>query len=101
MLKKFRTLALRTDLTPFGPQIRAAMQIFLLLTAQSINKCLFIITHLWLTSRPRSELFLPDTDTPGTSREETARMLVDGLEQEPLGYEPSALAIEINSSAQS
>ena len=30
---------------------------------------MFIISQLWLTVRPRSTVVLPDTGTPGTSRE--------------------------------
>ena len=30
---------------------------------------IFIISQLWLTSRPRSTMVLLDTGTPGTSRE--------------------------------
>ena len=30
---------------------------------------IFIISQMWLTSHPRSALVLPDTGTPGTSRE--------------------------------
>ena len=30
---------------------------------------IFIISQLWLTSRPRSTVVLLDTGTPGTSRE--------------------------------
>ena len=37
---------------------------------------IFITSNLRLTSHPRSTLFLPDTGTPGTSREDTVKILM-------------------------
>ena len=37
--------------------------------------CNFVISHLCLTSHLRSTVILLDTGTPGTSREDIARML--------------------------
>ena len=61
---------------------------------------IFIISELWLTSHSRSTVVLLNTGTPGTSR----RNLQWGgcqrwdSKSQPLGYKPSALAIEQNSS---
>ena len=34
-----------------------------------LHHYIFIISQLWLTFHPRSRVVLPDTETPGTSRE--------------------------------
>ena len=41
---------------------------------------IFIISHMWLTSPPRSILALLNTGTSGTSREDTVRMPMGRLE---------------------
>ena len=51
----------------------------------SLSSCvlhhyIFIISQLWLTSYPRSRVVVLDTETPGTSREFTVRMLKVRLE---------------------
>ena len=59
----------------------------------------FIISQLWLTSHPRSTVVVLDTGTSGTSREIYSEN-ADGetRTRNPLGYKPSALAIELTSS---
>ena len=60
---------------------------------------IFIIAQLWLISHPRSTVVLLDTGTPGTSREIFSEDAggETGI-RNPLGYKPSALAIELTSS---
>ena len=55
---------------------------------------MFIILQLWLISHPRSTVVLLDTGPPGTSRE----IYSEDANSQPLGYKPSVLAIELNSS---
>ena len=57
----------------------------------ALHYIFYIISHLWLTSHPRSTLVLLDTCTPGTSREDTVRMLMERLEL--LGHSPSQRSI--------
>ena len=56
-----------------------------------------IIAQLWLTSHPRSTVILLDTGTPGT-REVFSEDADGETNSQPLGYKPSALAIELTNS---
>ena len=40
---------------------------------------IFVITHMCLTSNPRSKLFSLDTGSPGISRREAVMMLIENL----------------------
>ena len=60
---------------------------------------MFIISQLWLTSHPRSMVVPLHTRTLVTSRKIYSEDADDGTRTpQPLGYKPSALAIELNSS---
>ena len=50
---------------------------------------LLVITHLWLTSHLRGKLFLLDTGTPCTGREDAVRMLTETLEPTTLRLQSS------------
>ena len=64
-----------------------------------LHQYIFIISQLWLASHPRSTVVPLDTGTPGTSRAIYSEDASDGTPtRNPLGYKPSALAIELNSS---
>ena len=54
--------------------------------------------YVLIISHPISSFFLLETGTLGTSREDTLRMSRGDSNSQPLGYKPSALATELNSS---